>query len=658
MIAAEQFIEAFRAANHAFYTADFRGAMTDADGKVRPKYVSVNRPPTVEDVARHLAGDQGLLSIPVDNDGRCSFAAIDIDDYELDIKELLRKIGTKNIQCIVARSKSGGAHLFFFFTQPQEARAVRAWLSDVASDLGLVGVEIFPKQERIDKGDFGSGLNMPYRGGAQNVAIGDDGGEMTLEKFFARIEVVRMPSLPSAYASDSSNAARAAARVLLPYWIDSWRNPISYAVQGYLCRKGNPELADAIIAELQSLGGGINVVQSSRVLKDLEKGARVPGLPKLIEHIGDLAGDPTTTQEVISAFQKGCGIKPQDSERTHAQPFAPGVVISAVEFLALTLPERAPLVDGLLYERSLVCIHAWRGIGKTWVALALNRALTTGTAFLHWSVPMKRRCLFIDGEMAARELQDRVRATGPSPPLLELMPSELFFAHEGRGLVLNDTEQQRRFLATLSWLEVQGRRPDVLTFDNLSSLTFGTDENSNSEQDELLAFFRGLRHAGYTVVFVHHDGKSGEQRGATRREDFFDLVVQLKGTQIPSERTGFTVEFTKTRGKRPTPNKFSVALVTDQFGQLALAADRLVAGKDRTAVPEQKEWILLYIIEAKTPVTRADIRDHFDLGKSTANEHVQKLIRAGWLSGESGPLKVTLKGASRLSELWPEKQFL
>ncbi len=52
------------------------------------------------------------------------------------------------------------------------------------------------------------------------------------------------------------------------------------------------------------------------------------------------------------------------------------------------------------------------------------------------------------------------------------------------------------------------------------------------------------------MLFVHHAGKGGEQRGTSKREDIMDTVVKLSRPPDykPSEGARFIVEFTKSRG--------------------------------------------------------------------------------------------------------------
>jgi putative DNA primase/helicase len=58
------------------------------------------------------------------------------------------------------------------------------------------------------------------------------------------------------------------------------------------------------------------------------------------------------------------------------------------------------------------------------------------------------------------------------------------------------------------------------------------------------------RREGRAVLFVHHAGKGGQQRGTSRKEDVLDSVIALRRPEDykASEGARFEVHFEKTRG--------------------------------------------------------------------------------------------------------------
>jgi AAA domain/TOTE conflict system, Archaeo-Eukaryotic Primase domain len=142
----------------------------------------------------HLSGDTGLLVIPSRKDGRCRFAAIDLDgkNYLSTASDLVEKIDRLKLRhrCPVTRSKSGGQHVWFLFDEPVDAGLARSALEVLASALKLSDYEVFPKQERIEDGKHGTGINMPYFGDAR-CGVKKTGAEQTLTEFLGLAEANR-----------------------------------------------------------------------------------------------------------------------------------------------------------------------------------------------------------------------------------------------------------------------------------------------------------------------------------------------------------------------------------------------------------------------------------------------------------------------------------
>ena len=107
-----------------------------------------------------------------------------------------------------------------------------------------------------------------------------------------------------------------------------------------------------------------------------------------------------------------------------------------------------------------------------------------------------------------------------------IMPSETLYL-EGKPIALDDRPEQVAIDTMLEALDADGRRAQVIIFDNLSTLRRGVNENDNTETQALITWLVSLRHRGYTVVLVHHAGKSGQQRGASIIEVPMDYVIKL-----------------------------------------------------------------------------------------------------------------------------------
>ena len=190
-------------------------------------------------------------------------------------------------------------------------------------------------------------------------------------------------------------------------------------------------------------------------------------------------------------------------------------------------------------------IYGPRGIGKTHVTLGAAYALASGGTFLRWRAPKRRRVLVIDGEMPASVLQERLAAivdrsdTEPLPDALRFLPVDLL----ERGLNISREDHQAELDKVIADAE-------VLLVDNISTLASAGRENEAESWLPVQEWALKQRRAGRSVVFIHHAGKGGNQRGTSRREDVLDTVIALRRPDDydPAEGARFGVHFEKSRG--------------------------------------------------------------------------------------------------------------
>lgn len=134
-----------------------------ADGKRATKSYTEHGPVTTNLYREHLAGKTGLGIVPIDASGRCSFAVIDVDDYKTTpVDKVLKIVRAYTLPFNVFRTKSGGLHLYVFFSEPCPARDVREIMVQYMELLGLSDCELFPKQDVLAPGDSGNWINLPY----------------------------------------------------------------------------------------------------------------------------------------------------------------------------------------------------------------------------------------------------------------------------------------------------------------------------------------------------------------------------------------------------------------------------------------------------------------------------------------------------------------
>jgi putative DNA primase/helicase len=218
------------------------------------------------------------------------------------------------------------------------------------------------------------------------------------------------------------------------------------------------------------------------------------------------------------------------------------------ELLGLELPPRNYLIDPILREKDLVMIYSWRGIGKSQFGLAMAYAIASGGAFLRWKAPQPRRVLYIDGELPIQTVQERLshfiagNEEEPDPEFFKIITPDI----QDRPTANLSRPEPQDLLAKY----LAGQNIEVVFIDSISTLCSVGRENEAESWLPVQEWALRLRRNGLTVVFIHHAGKTGTQRGTSRREDVLDTVIHLvqPPDYSPVEGARFEVHFEKTRG--------------------------------------------------------------------------------------------------------------
>jgi hypothetical protein len=131
------------------------------------------------------------------------------------------------------------------------------------------------------------------------------------------------------------------------------------------------------------------------------------------------------------------------------------------------------------------------------------------------------------------------------------------------------------------------------------------------------------RQLGRSVLFIHHAGKGGQQRGTSKREDLLDVVISLRRPPDydPAHGACFEVHFEKARhllGDEVSP--IEAMLTTDRNG---LACWTYRAVEETTAER---------IIElARDGLTQAEIAEELQISRATVSRACRKAEEDGKL---------------------------
>jgi hypothetical protein len=237
-------------------------------------------------------------------------------------------------------------------------------------------------------------------------------------------------------------------------------------------------------------------------------------------------------------------------------------VVTSKELHDLQLTLRRKLLDNWFCEGDLGFIFAFRGVGKTWLALAIAQALSTGGKLGDWQAHASVKVLYVDGEMPPDLMRDRCRGLKASNANFEFLNHEILF--ERTGKVLNIANRQIQDAISKRCIETGVK---VLILDNLSTLASGMKENEADSWEQVNPWLLDLRRRKIAVVIVHHAGRSGEMRGTSKREDNVFWIIALDDAKKKADdKRGarFISRFTKpSRNTQEEVPAYEWHLVTD-----------------------------------------------------------------------------------------------
>jgi AAA domain len=232
------------------------------------------------------------------------------------------------------------------------------------------------------------------------------------------------------------------------------------------------------------------------------------------------------------------------------------------DILALTLPElasyRFPARRALLSRGNAVVFReghigqafALRGVGKTFFMQTLALVAATGIEALGFCNPDPCRVLYVYGEDASEEIQERMANL-----CRILRVPEATFTDSG-SLTMIAADWQTDYLPRLDTLEGQAaiepfvEANDFIFLDNRSCLFDSESEKDASAWQPAQDWLLSLRRRGKAVMLAHHTNRQGGARGISKAEDPMNLLLKLTRPEdyIQSQGARFKVEFDKARG--------------------------------------------------------------------------------------------------------------
>lgn len=220
-------------------------------------------------------------------------------------------------------------------------------------------------------------------------------------------------------------------------------------------------------------------------------------------------------------------------------------VISLKELLTTQYPPLENLLEPWLPEKGLAMLYAPRGIGKTLIALHIAYTVATAGKFLSWQANKPKGVLYIDGEMPIQEMQKRMQditLAKTEDTKVKFLTADI---NPDIPFNLNDCAFQQAIDKTLD------ENTKLIIIDNISTLCASHFKEDTADSWQIIQqWCLKMRTRGYSLLFIHHAGKSGKQRGTSKREDIMDTVISLRNPENHSASDGVNLELNFEKNRR------------------------------------------------------------------------------------------------------------
>lgn len=299
----------------------------------------------------------------------------------------------------------------------------------------------------------------------------------------------------------------------------------------YLESKGNLEAAGGA-AYISSLADGMPRVSNVKhYAKIVVEKARLRNLIHITHNIqvrafeGEDGADAILQSAELSI--KGLSTTAGDN---------PAVIVGFQSLLNREFPPIEYAIDPLLTSRGTGEIFAAKGAGKSFIATQMAADIAFGRPVLwdghrgaggHWNVSRAFRQLYVYGEMEGELIQKRIRE-------IARMRGEAVPTDEQLGIMAMDFQKgwrpkissarDRKFIAE----HILREGYEGCWLDNLSTLWPASAENEGERDAILSDWYADFNQQGIWIMWLHHAGKSGLQRGGSAKEDMLGCIMELR----------------------------------------------------------------------------------------------------------------------------------
>jgi len=272
----------------------------------------------------------------------------------------------------------------------------------------------------------------------------------------------------------------------------------------------------------------------------------------------------------------------------------------------------------------ITMISGEKGVGKTFLALAIALTVASGKGLFGWVGGNAKRVLYLDAELSLAVFQTRIAQVAAALSVADI-PKSLFLwsAADQYPLPQPNLAQSSQTRALVE----QCRKFDLVVLDPLSALIRGVDMNTAQAWESVEDAILSLRHERTSVLLIQHLGKDTSRgpRGTSKQEDILDVSLVLKKSLNASGRATITVACRKMRNypeSEFTPLEIELGQLN---GKLSMDHRPLIAAKTELIISRYKDY------EADGRIRRgclARIADELRVSPSQVTKAVQKYKRS------------------------------
>ena len=216
------------------------------------------------------------------------------------------------------------------------------------------------------------------------------------------------------------------------------------------------------------------------------------------------------------------------------------------------------LIKGLLPRNGIAFIGGQSGAGKTFIAVDLAAALSSGQAFFGRKIKERVGIMFIAGEGAAT-IKPRLTIARMARNIENPLP----IARTSTIPDFTKAEEVREFIAKLKRIkarmqEEHGVRMGVIFIDTLAAVFNMKDENDNAEAARIIRAMKVIgEELDVLMIPIHHYGKSADTglRGASAWRAGPDVVLSVTAERnnLTGETWGHMLSLAKSRVSEEGP---------------------------------------------------------------------------------------------------------